>query len=198
MDRFFLRNFFGSVFSRKKTLIFLALLVLVFLILGACFVTSPAVYDYHLSICDGFLTDICFSDTNVFVIFLQRTGGCALLLLLILIGSIHPIALLLPIAVLIYRAFTCGGCLYVFFDYYGFTGGMIVCVLYLPIHLCLDAVLVFAATTAFARAFSFRFCANDFLDLLRDALILLLLVIAVCLVEMILLLALFHPIGKIL
>ncbi len=198
MDRFFLQNFFGSVFSRKKTLIFLSLLVLVFLILGACFVTTSAVYDYHLSICDGFLTDVCFSDTNVFLIFLQRTGGCALLLLLILIGSFHPIALLLPLAVLAYRAFTCGGCLYVFFEYYGVTGAMIVFVLYLPVHLCADAILVFAATLAFARAFSFCFCACDFLDLLRDALILLGLVIAVCLFEMILLLALFHPIGKIL
>ncbi len=198
MDLFFLKNFFGKVFERKKTLIFFCVLMLLFTILGMCFISSPAVYAYHLSVCDGFLLDICYSDTNVFFIFLERAGGCLLLVVLILVGCLHPVALILPLAVLIYRAFTFGGSLYVFFDYYGMSGAMVVFVLYLPIHLLSDALLICAAAVAFGRAFCFCFTLSDFLGLLWDFLTLLLLVVLVYLAEMLLLLALFHPIGKIL
>ncbi len=198
MDLFFLKNFFSRIFERKKTLIVLSLLLLVFTILGACFVTSEAIYEYHLSVCDGFLLDICYSDTNVFLIFLERFGGCALLILLVLVGSVHPAALILPVAVLVYRAFTFGGSLYVFFDYYGLSGAMVVLILYLPIHLLTDALLVFAATVAFARAFRSCDLLSDLKDLFWDFLTLLLLAAAIYLAEMFLLLALFHPIGKIL
>ena len=198
MDLFFLRNFFSKVLERKKTLIFLALLVVLFTILGMCFLSSPAVYEYHLELCESFLLDVCFSDGNVFLIFLGRLGGCLLLVLLILIGGIHPAALVRPLFVIVYRAFTFGGCLYVFFVQYGLSGAMVVFVLYLPIHLLTDVLLLFAAVISFGRAFRFCFCGTDLFEILWDAFALLLLAVAVYLAEMILLLALFHPIGKIL
>ena len=48
-----------------------------------------------------------------------------------------------------------------------------------------------------ARAKRFRFCAGDVSLLLRDFLVLLALTATICLAEMILLLALFHPLGSI-
>ena len=193
-----MQSFFSRAWERKKTLIFLAALVLIFTILGMCFLDSPAVYEYHLSICDSYLTEICFSDTNVFLIFLQRAGGCALLAALILAGSIHPVALLLPIAVLIFRAFTFGGSLYVFFDYYGVSGAMVAIIIYIPNHLLTDALLVITATLTLGKAFHFCFTPSDFWDLVRDFLTILVMIAFIYLAEMILLLALFHPIGKIL
>lgn len=198
MDLFFLRGFFGRALERKKTMIFLAVLVLLFTILGMCFINTPAVYEYHLSICESFLTDVCFSDTNVFFIFLERTGGCALLAALILAGCLHPVALALPVSVLIFRSFTFGGCLYVFFNQYGLSGAMIVVILYFPIHLITDAVLVVAATVTCGRAFRFCFAAVDLWGLFLDFLTVLCLIAFICLAEMVLLLTLFHPIGKIL
>lgn len=198
MDLFFLRSFFARVFERKKTLIFLALLTVIFTILGMCFLSSPTVYEYHLTLCENFILDVCYSDTNVFLIYIERLGGCALLIALMLVGCIHPIALLLPLAVIVYRAFTFGGCLFVFFDYYGMTGAMIVFIVYLPIHLLTDALLIFAATVTTERAFRFTFCASELFEVLWDALVLLLMAAAVYLAETVLLLALFHPIGKIL
>ena len=198
MDLSFLRNVLSGVFERKKTLIFLSLLIVLFTILGMCFLTSPAVYEYHLGLCESYLIDVCYSDKNVFLIFLGRCGGCMLLVLLILIGGLHPAALILPVFVLIYRAFTFGGCLYVFFVQYGLTGAIVVFILYLPIHLLTDIMLIFAATLSFGRAFRFCFCEHDLKELLWDTLAMLLICMAVYLIEMILLLALFHPIGKIL
>lgn len=198
MNFFFLQNFASRALERKKTLIFLAAVTLLFTILGLCFVSSPAVYEYHLSVCDGFVLDVCFSDTSVFWIFLKRLGGCALLIVLVLIGSLHPVALILPIAVLVYRAFTFGGSLYVFFDFYGLSGAMIVIILYFPIHLLTDALLLLTTTVAIGNAC--RFCSTraDFFGLLKDFLTALLCSVFIYLAEMILLLALFHPIGKIL
>ncbi len=198
MNLYFMESFFSRAWERKKTLVILAVLVLVFSILGMCFLDNPAVYEYHLSICESYLTDVCFSDTNVFLIFLERAGGCALLAALILAGGLHPVALLLPIAVLIFRSFTFGGSLYVFFDYYGISGAMVVFIIYLPNHLVTDALLVVAAAVTFGRAFRFCFTPSDFFDLLRDFLTILIFIAIICLAEMILLLALFHPIGKIL
>ncbi len=198
MDLSFFHGFFGRALERKKTLIFLSALVLLFTILGMCLLKSVAVYEYHLNLCETFLLDICYSDTNVFLIFLERLGGCALLLLLILLGGMHPIALLLPLAVLVYRAFTFGGSILVFFDYYGMTGALVVFVLYLPVHFAIDILFVFAATLSFGRAFHFCFYARDLLELFKDLFILLIFAAAVYLFEALLLLALFHPIGKIL
>ena len=193
-----MQGFFARALERKKTLIFFAILTVLFAVLGMCVINSPAIYEYHLTVCDGFLTDICYSDTNVFVIFLERAGGCALLALLILVGGIHPVALLLPIAVLVYRAFTFGGSVYVFIDFYKISGAMVVIILYLPIHLAADVILIFAATITCGRAFHFSFCRTDLWGIVCDFFTVLFFIALVYLAEMLLLLALFHPIGKIL
>ncbi len=198
MNLFFVRDTLMRAIERKKTLLALSVLFLFMTILGICLVSSPAVYEYQLSVTDKFMTEICFSDDSVFLIFLSRTAGFSLLLLLVLAGGIHPAALLLPLAVLLYRAFTFGGSLYVFFSFYGLSGGLVVFVLYLPVHLCVDVCLLLAASLSVGRAFGFCFCKNDFLGLLWDFLALLILIVLVCFIEMILLLVLFHPIGNIL
>ena len=198
MNFFFAQNFAARALERKKTLIFLAAVLVIFTILGLCFVSSPAVYEYHLSVCDSFVLDVCFSDTNVFFIFLSRLGGCALLIALVLVGSLHPVAIILPVAVLVYRAFTFGGSLYVFFDFYGLSGAMIVLILYFPIHLLTDALLLLATSVSIGNAFRFCFTRADVFGLFKDFLTALLCAVFIYLAEMILLLALFHPIGKIL
>ena len=113
MNLFFVRDTLMRAIERKKTLLALSVLFLFMTILGISLVSSPAVYEYQLSVTDKFMTEICFSDDSVFLIFLSRTAGFSLLLLLVLAGGIHPVALLLPLAVLLYRAFTFGGSLYV-------------------------------------------------------------------------------------
>lgn len=198
MDLFFVHGLLSRALERKKTLIFLAIVCVLFTILGLCFVTTPAVYEYHLTVCESFVLDVCYSDTNVFLIFIERLGGCALLIVLILVGGLHPAALILPFAVLIYRAFTFGGSLFVFFDFYGLSGGMIVFVLYLPIHLLTDVLLIALTSAMVGTACRFCLTVSDFCGLLWDFLAALLIAVFIYLAEMILLLALFHPIGKIL
>ncbi len=196
MDLFFIRDVLQRGWERKKTLIALSAIFLILTVVGICCVSQPAVYEYHLSLCDKFVTDVCYSETNVFLIFPARLLGHSLMLLLILAGGLHPAAVLLPIAVLAYRAFTFGGSLYVFFTFYGFSGGLIVFVLYLPVHLCVDAVLLFAAAISFGRAFSH--CREGLIGILYDALALFVCLATILLGETILLLVLFHPIGNIL
>ena len=165
---------------------------------GIVFIKTPVFYDYHLKLCDRYLDRVCYSDQNVFLIFLERTAGNALLLVLVLAGGLHPAALPLPAVVLFYRSYTFGGTLSVLFSVYAFPGAVVAIALYLPIHLLIDAALLLAAGVSLCRAFSFTFCAGDFKELLADLLFFLALVALICLVEMLLLLALFHPMGNLL
>lgn len=168
------------------------------MICGLALVQTPVFYDYHLNLCDRFLDRVCYSDKSVFLIFLERTTGNALVLLLLLAGGIHPAALLLPSAVLCYRAYTFGGTLAVLFSVYRAAGALVAFVLYLPVHLALDAIFLLAATLSASRAFCFRFLFCDFKELFTDFLFLLLAVALVCFLEMLLLGVLFHPIGNLL
>lgn len=189
---------FHRAVERKRTLIVFAVLFLLGGILGAIFIKTPAIYDYHLNLCDRFIGRVCFSDKSVFVIFLERTAGNAVFLALIIIAGVHPVGLAVPPAVLVFRAYTFGGSVAVFFSVYGVSGALIALVLYIPVHLLLDVVFLCATSISCGRAGAFRFCKGDFRTLALDFLVLLILVALICLLEMILLLALFHPIGNLL
>lgn len=189
-------NCLSRALCRKKTLVALGIFYLIMLILGICFFRTPAFYVYHINACDRYLTRVCYSDRNVFLIFLERTAGCAVLVVLISLAGVHFAGLILPPVVLVYRAYTFGGCTAILFSVYKFSGAMIALVLYLPIRLLTDAVLLLAAALSFARAGCFCFTKRDFFALAGDALILTLFCAIICLLEMLLLLALFHPIGS--
>ena len=163
---------------------------------GIVFIKTPAFYEFHLKQCDRFLDRVCYSDRNVFVIFLERTAASALLLALA--GGLHPVCLPIPVLVLLYRSYTFGGTLAVLFSVYSFPGAVVAFALYLPVHLLIDAILLLAAGVSFWRAFCFSFCAGDLKELLFDFLAFLAFLALVCLLEMILLLALFHPMGNLL
>ncbi len=165
---------------------------------GIVFIKTPAFYEYHLKICDRFLDRVCYSDRSVFLIFLERTAGNALLLVLVLAGGLHPACLPLPAVVLLYRSYTFGGTLAILFSVYAFPGAVVAFVLYLPIHLLVDVALLLAAGTSVCRAFCFSFCAGDWKELLCDFLAFLALLVLICLLETVLLLALFHPLGNLL
>lgn len=184
--------------ERKKTLIVFSVVFFVSFILGIALIGTPAAYDYHLNACDRFIDRICFSQNSVILIFFERAAGNALLLAAFCISGIHIACLVLPPALLVYRAYTCGGSVAIFFSVYGVTGILIALVLYLPVHLLIDGCCISATALSFGRARGFRFCKTDFIGLFFDYLILLLMVIAICLLEMILLLVLFHPLGNIL
>ncbi len=191
------RDCLSRTFERKKTLAAFAILFLVGMILGLIFVKTPAIYDYHITVCDRFVNRICFSDRNVFEIFLERALGHAVLLLVIALSGIHFVGCVLPPVVLLYRAYTFGGSLYIFFSVYRFSGALIVIGLYLPVHLLIDAVLCFAGALSYARCRRFGFSRHDWLLLFADFLVFFCFLLAVGLLEMLLLLALFHPLGNI-
>ncbi len=184
--------------ERRKTLLVLAVVFLAMAVLGICFYQTPAFYDYHLTLCERFVDRVCYSQQSVFLIFLERFAGNALFVLVILAGGVHPVALVLPPLTLCYRAYTFGGSLAVFFSVYRLSGALIVFVLYLPVHLLVDVVLLGGAALSFSRAPRFKFSKGDLRELLCDFLILLVLIAAICLLEMILLLVLFHPLGYLL
>ena len=186
------------VICRKKILIGFAILCLVAFILGIIFIKTPACYDYYLKICDRYVYRICFSEESVLLIFIERVAGFALIVALLLLAGLHPAGLILPPAILVYRFYTFGGSVAIFFSVYRFTGALILTVLYVPIHLLVDAVCLMATTLSCGRARSFRFSKEDFCLLGADLLILCLLIVAICLLEMLLLLVLFHPLGNIL
>lgn len=192
------RDCISRILEKKLTLLIFAVVFLCGIILGIAFVKTPAVYYYHLNLCDRFVDRVCYSERNVFVIFFERTLGHAVILAVVLLGGIHIAGLFLPAAVLLFRACTFGGSLAVFFSVYRLSGVLIVFVLYLPIHLLLDAVFLGAAVISVSRAPRFRFAKADFTELLHDFLALAVLVVLICLLEMILLFALFHPLGNIL
>lgn len=191
-----LRDLFSRALSQKIVLFCLLALTLCSTVCGIVFIKTPAFFDYHLKICDRFLDNVCYSDRSVFLICIERTAGCAFYLLLILLGGLHPAALVLPSCALVFRAYNFGGTMAILFSVYKFSGAIVVFTLYLPIHLLLDLVLFAAASVSFSRAFCFRFCTSDLKDLLLDFLLFLLLVFLVCVAEAILLGVFFHPLGN--
>ncbi len=194
----FLREFFGRALERRSTLIIFAILFAAGALLGLCFINTPAAYDFHLENCDRYLRRVCYSDRNVFTIFSERTAGCLLLAALSAISGIHIAALALPSAVLLYRAYTFGGSIRILCSVYRVSGSLVVLVLYLPIHLLIDAVLIVGMALSCARAPHFCFCKRDFCDILCDFGVLAGLMALICLLEMLLLLVLFHPLGMLL
>lgn len=165
---------------------------------GIVFVKTPSIYSYHLNICEKFLDRVCFSSRSVFIIFLERFAGNALILLLLTVAGVHIAGLSVTPAAIVYRGYVFGGSLAIFFSVYQFSGALIVFALYLPVHVLLDSVFLFAVALSFSRAPQFRFCTEDCKGLLCDFLLLLFLVAAVCLLEAFLLLVLFHPVGNLL
>lgn len=190
------RELICRVLERKKTLIVFAMLYLVFVALGIVFIKTPAIYSYHINLCDRFIDRICYSQQSVILIFIERLAGNAIYLTLLLCSGVHTAGLVLLPVILGYRAYTFGGSLAIFFSVYRMSGVLIVFVLYLPIHLLLDAVFLCATSVSFFRAKRFRFKGDDFTALLRDFILLLVLVAAICLLEMLLLLVVFHPLGN--
>lgn len=190
-----MRDCLARSWERKRTLLVFLALFLAGFVLGICFVKEPAFYEYHLSACERYLSRVCYSDRSVFTIFLERTAGCALLLLLVLIAGVHVAALAVPPVVLLYRAYTFGGSVAVFLGVYSVSGFFVVFALYLPMHLLIDAVLIAGTAVSFGRAPRFCFSKGDFAELALDFLALLILVAIVCFFEMFLLLAVFHPVG---
>ena len=198
MDPFFaVREMLSRAVRRRWLPLSLAAGFLVFTVLGAVFCCTSAGYGYALRMCERYLTRVCFSDRSVIVIFFERTAGHALLAALVLLGGLHAAALPLPVVVMLFRACTLGGNLAVFFTVYRMTGALVVFALYLPVHLCIDGLLLLGTALSFSRARQFRFCRTAMRSLVGDVILLCILIAAVCLAEAILLLALFHPIGHI-
>ncbi len=195
MDLFFLRDCLSRALEHRRTLFLFGGFFLAGVLLGMCFVKTQAVYGYHLDLCESYLVKVCFSEKNIFGIFLERFFGFLLLGALLLAAGLHFAALILPPAVLLYRSYTLGGSIIIFCSVYGVTGILVLFALYLPVHLAIDALLIGATTLSCARAPKFRFTRQDFCVLGADLLALALAIAAVCLVECVLLLAVFRPIG---
>ncbi len=190
------RELLARVWEKKKTLIVLGIIYLLFIVLGIVFIKTPAIYSYHINLCDRYVDRVCFSNENVFVIFLERFLGNTVYLVIILCSGVHIAGLALPALVLSYRAYTFGGSLAIFFSVYKMSGALIVFVLYLPVHLLLDVIFLSSGVISFSRSKCFKFKKQDCTLLLRDFLLILALVAIVCLLEMLLLIVLFHPIGN--
>lgn len=191
------RECLSRAFCRKKTLIAFAVLAAGCFALGIVFITTPAIYEYHIKLCDRFVDRVCFSDKNVFAIFLERGMGNAVLLLIVCLSGVHIVGCIFPPIILAYRSYTLGGSLYIFFTVYRVSGAFVAVALYLPIHLLIDIVLFCASAQAYARAPHFGFAKRDWGALFADFLCLFAVILAIGLVEMLLLLALFHPLGNI-
>ncbi len=193
---FFIKDGLGRAFERKKTLLLLAILFCVGIVCGILFIKTPAIYGYHLNLCDKYIDRVCYSERNVFLILIERFAGGALLVGFVLAAGFHPACLVFPPLLIFYRAYTFGGSIAIFFSVYRMSGALIIFGLYLPIHLLLDGVLFLAAAYSFARAP--HFCKSELRPMLFDLLFLLVLIAAICLLEIILLLVLFRPIGNLL
>lgn len=192
------RDCANRVAERKKLLIVFGAIFFAFAVCGLMFIKTPAVYDYHLTLCDRFIDRVCFSDRSVFVIFLERTAGNLFLLGIVLCAGVHFVALIAPCGIIAYRAYTFGGSLYIFFSVYRFSGALIVFVLYLPIHIMIDFLLISATALSCTRTRYFCWNREDLWGILWDLLLLGTIVVLVCILEMIFLFALFHPLGNIL
>lgn len=197
MNLFPIRDCLRRVGEKKIVLIVYGAVFVCFAILGICFIKTPAIYGYHFNLCDQFVDRICYSERSVIVIFFERSAGHLLLLTLSLLAGLHIFAVSVPTVILIYRAYTLGGSLYIFFSVYRLSGALIVGVLYLPVHLLIDAVLLCAIMFSINRAPRFTFCRHDFTEILRDFIVLGVFILLICLLEAVLLLALFHPLGNI-
>ncbi len=197
MSLFFFTDCLGRAWERKRTLLILGGTVLLGFILGISFAQTPAFYEFHVKGCERFLVRVCYSDRSIFEIFLERTAGCALLLLLMLTAGMHYAGCILPPVLLVFRSYTLGGSVAIFFTVYGVSGALIVFVLLLPFHLLIDAVLLLASAISYGRMGRFCFAKQDFFELALDFLALFLLILAVCLLEALILLAVFHPIGNV-
>lgn len=195
MDLSFLRDCLARTLDRKRTLFVFGAFFLVGIVLGMCFVKTPAVYGFHLGVCEKFMAEICFSDKSVVLIFCERFFGFTFLAALFLACGIHFAGLILPPAILLYRAYTLGGSVVIFCSVYGVTGILVLFALYLPIHLAIDLVLIGATALSCGRATQFCFSRQDLCLLGLDLLAFALVIAAVCLVESVLLLAVFHSIG---
>ncbi len=189
---------FGRVIEKRIILIVFAVLFLVGMALGIVFIKTPAIYDYHLDRCENFIDSVCFADRSAFLIFLERIAGHTLILVLLLATGIHPVGLVVTPVLIVFRAYTFGGSLAIFFSVYRATGALIAIAFYIPVHILFDCIFLAAVALSFGRAFSFRFCKRGFTEIVKDFIILLIFSIIVCLVEMILLLIFFHSLGNIL
>ena len=197
MNLFPIRDCLRRVGEKKIVLIIYGAVFLCFAILGVCFIKTPAIYGYHYNLCDKFVDRVCYSERSVVVIFFERSAGHLFLLALSLLAGLHIVAVSVPTVIFVYRAYTFGGSLYIFFSVYRLSGALIVGVLYLPVHLLIDAVLLCAIIFSINRAPRFTFCRHDFMEIFRDFIVLGILILLICLLEAVLLLALFHPLGVI-
>lgn len=189
---------FERALARKKTLGIFAVLCLASFVLGIVFIKTPAAYDYYLKLCDRFIDRVCFSQTSVVIICFERAAGFALIVTLILAAGVHLAGCIFPPAVLIYRFYTFGGSVAIFLSVYRMTGILIVFVLYLPIHLLIDIACLMAAAITYSRACCFRFSKEDWCELGCDFLVFLAVILLISILEALLLLVLFHPLGNIL
>lgn len=195
---FLLRDLFFRAMSRKKTFAALAALFLLFIVLGMIFYSALPIRRQLNIMCARFMERIVYSDKNIFLIFLERTAANAALSVLILCAGVHPAALVFPPLLLAYRASVFGGTFVAFFAIYRLPGAFVVLLLYLPIHLLTDALLLTTAAISFARAKGFCFCRRDLRGLLYDILSVLAISAAICLAETMLLAVIFRPLGNIL
>lgn len=195
MDLSFLRDCLFRVLERRRTLFLFGGFFLVGVVLGMCFYRAPAVYGFHLKVCEKFMTEICFSEKSVFLIVLERVCGFTLLAAVFLFAGIHFAGLILPPALLLYRAYTLGGSILILGSVYGVTGILVLFALYLPVHLAIDVLLIGATALSCGRAPQFCFSRQDFCLLGLDLLAFFLAIAAICLAEGVLLLAVFHSIG---
>lgn len=104
----------------------------------------------------------------------------------------------IPSIVLFCRAFIFGGSFVLFFSVYKVTGAVVVFVLYLPIHLLLDVLFLFAFALSCARCTRFCFSKSDLSMLFGDFLVFTAGTVIVSILEGVMLVALFHPIGNLL
>lgn len=193
-----IKECFGRVFEKKVVLLVFGVLFIAGTVLGIVFIKTPAVYDYHLNRCESFIESVCFSDRSVFLIFLDRLLSHSLILLLLLAAGIHPVGLVVTPLIIVFRAYTFGGSLAIFFSVYRMTGALVAIAFYFPVHILFDCIFIAAIALSFGRAFCFRFCKNEIVNLAKDYFIFLIFTVIVCIAEIILLLILFHSVGNIL
>ena len=188
---YFARERFSCAWERKRVVIGFAVLFLICAVIGM-FVGDA----YHLQLCTRYLRNVCYTENSVIVVFFGRFAGCSLLILFLLAAGMHRIGLVFPPLLFAFRGYTFGGCIVVFFSVYRFAGALIVITFYLPVHLLVDLLLLWATALSADRCQSFCFCRASFFALLRDAALLIVLAAAVCVLEMVLLLVIVHPVGN--
>lgn len=198
MNPFFVaRELLGRAFDRKKLILSLCVAFLICMILGMIFACPSEEYSYQVHVAERYLDRVCFSERSIFLIWLERFAGHALILALILLGGVCFAASIVPAAILMYRAYMFGSCIVIFFSVYRLTGVIVVFAVYLPVHLLFDALFLCAAAVSWGRGRCFHVCKRDFAGIFRDFLVFLAIVALICLAEALLLLAIFRPLGNI-